>query len=235
MVKNSRKDKAKASWIAAKRRCYDEYRESYKHYGAKGIKMSEEWKNSFEAFYRDMGDRPKNHTLDRIDGTKGYSKSNCRWASHTTQNINRVHKKPTTGYVNIHEDRDGYSVQMSREKYKRARYGLKTINEAIEIRDSWIKEYEKDSQSWIEKTISNNYSYRKEKEHVLPSTSYKYIRERDNKYFAIVSIKKDIRSSYGMENINDAIKLRDEWLQEMKKDKEKWIENTINKNYKRKI
>lgn len=211
----SRKEKAKASWIAAKRRCYDKNSEAYKDYGARGIKMSGEWKNSFEAFYRDMGDRPKKHTLDRIDRDKGYTKDNCRWASHTMQNVNKSYKKSKTGFLNIHEDSNGYIVHISRENHRRLRHRINTIDEAIKIRDCWIKEYEENRQKWIEDTLNNSYSYREEKAHPLPSTSYKYIRKRNNKYIVVVSIKNNIRSSYGTKNINDAIKIRDEWLDEM--------------------
>lgn len=38
----------------------------------------------------------KNTTLDRIDGTKGYELSNCRWATYSVQNTNKKHRKPKT-------------------------------------------------------------------------------------------------------------------------------------------
>ena len=43
----------------------------------------------FENFLDDMGVRPDNKTLDRIDNSKGYLKSNCRWSTKYEQNINR--------------------------------------------------------------------------------------------------------------------------------------------------
>ncbi len=35
-----------------------------------------------------MGKCPDGHTLDRIDGNKGYEPGNCRWADDFTQNNN---------------------------------------------------------------------------------------------------------------------------------------------------
>ena len=47
----------------------------------------------FYVFLDDMGIRPKNYTLDRIDVTKGYFKENCRWANHEQQANNKKTSK----------------------------------------------------------------------------------------------------------------------------------------------
>lgn len=77
------KTEAYKRWIYMKSRCNRDHA-----YVSKDIKVCDAWVNDFMAFYRDMGDPPDGHTLDRIDGTKGYSKDNCRWATYTTQNQN---------------------------------------------------------------------------------------------------------------------------------------------------
>jgi hypothetical protein len=43
----------------------------------------------FENFLADMGEKPRGLTLERIDNAKGYSKSNCKWATRSEQQKNR--------------------------------------------------------------------------------------------------------------------------------------------------
>lgn len=76
------------TWLNMRRRCESPYATQYKDYGGRGITVCKRWK-SFEKFYEDMGDPPsEKHTLDRINNSKGYSKSNCRWSTRAEQNLN---------------------------------------------------------------------------------------------------------------------------------------------------
>lgn len=72
------------SWRAMVQRCYDPKAVNYKYYGGKGIKVCDRWRE-FSKFFEDMGSRPSNTTLDRIDSTKNYEPLNCRWASPFVQ------------------------------------------------------------------------------------------------------------------------------------------------------
>ncbi len=60
----------------------------YNDYGGRGITVCEEWKD-FVNFFSDMGERPGNLTLERIDNEKGYSPSNCCWAPRKSQLRNK--------------------------------------------------------------------------------------------------------------------------------------------------
>jgi hypothetical protein len=72
-------------WTGIKQRCYNRNNKDYSKYGGRGIRMCKRWYYSFKAFYDDMGPRPTNASIDRIDNDKGYNKGNCRWATKEEQ------------------------------------------------------------------------------------------------------------------------------------------------------
>lgn len=72
-----------------RRRCHQPHRPDYKNYGGRGITVCEEWRENFEAFFRDMGPRPEGHTLDRLQNSGPYSKANCIWAPRLLQERNK--------------------------------------------------------------------------------------------------------------------------------------------------
>jgi hypothetical protein len=78
------------SWQAMQQRCHNPNAGNYHKYGARGITVCDEWRESFEAFLSDMGPRPLGTTLDRRKNHLGYFKDNCRWATAVEQNRNRT-------------------------------------------------------------------------------------------------------------------------------------------------
>ena len=76
-------------WAGMKKRCYTKTNASYYRYGGRGITVCDKWKNSFLAFYKDMGKRPTDkHQIDREKNDGNYDPDNCRWitAKENVQN-----------------------------------------------------------------------------------------------------------------------------------------------------
>lgn len=70
-------------WIWLNQRCNNEKHKSYKNYWLRWIKC--EW-NSFEDFYKDMGETYKEWlSIDRIDVNWNYCKENCKWSNDFEQ------------------------------------------------------------------------------------------------------------------------------------------------------
>ncbi len=77
-------------WQTMKQRCNNPNCRGYQWYGARGVRVCEEWQD-IENFYRwaiNNGYR-EGLTLDRIDTTGDYEPKNCRWITMSEQQSNR--------------------------------------------------------------------------------------------------------------------------------------------------
>lgn len=78
-------------WQSMKQRCYDKNTNGYEQYGAKGIKICEEWMdyNNFSKWSTENG-YSELLTIDRKENSKGYNPENCRWLTMKEQNRNKI-------------------------------------------------------------------------------------------------------------------------------------------------
>lgn len=88
-IRNKVKMREYSIWQGMKTRVTNPNIDDAIHYSERGITCCDEWLESFEAFYHDMGPCPDGYTLDRINNDGNYCPENCRWASMTQQSQNR--------------------------------------------------------------------------------------------------------------------------------------------------
>ena len=132
------------SWLSMLRRCNNPKSANYVYYGAAGIRVEDPRWLDVRNFFEDMGIRPEGTSLDRIDGSKGYSKNNCRWANYSTQNLNRkTFKNNKTGHKNISysEKRGTYVVAVHGGDKARYVGSYPKLEGAVAARDKAIAAY----------------------------------------------------------------------------------------------
>lgn len=94
------------TWAGMITRCENPNVPEYKMYGGRGIRVCDEWRNSFEAFYAYIGNKPsRKHSIDRIDVNGHYEPGNVRWATPDVQGANTRR--------NVYLTKDGVTLHAS--------------------------------------------------------------------------------------------------------------------------
>lgn len=85
-------------WRGIKQRCHNPNYHSYNTYGGRGIKVCDEWRNSFDCFaeWADKNGYKIGLEIDRVDVDGDYSPINCRWVDDKKQANNRRNTKYIT-------------------------------------------------------------------------------------------------------------------------------------------
>jgi hypothetical protein len=92
--------KNKKPWVICltgiNQRCTNPKRNSYRYYGAKGIKNYLSSSDIKFLWYRDKADLLKKPSIDRVDSEKDYTLKNCRFIE-LSENVGRAQKRRKDG------------------------------------------------------------------------------------------------------------------------------------------
>lgn len=129
-------------WGAMIQRTSDPNCDSWELYGGRGITVCDEWENSFEAFWADMGPTWRDGlSLDRIDNSRGYYKENCRWVTPTVQSHNRNKRKGCSSqYIGVSVLKRGISACIAKGEIKEHLGSFKSEIEAATAYDNRSEE-----------------------------------------------------------------------------------------------
>jgi len=101
------KTSAHCRWTSMKNRCNNPKAHQYRDWGGRGIEVCEEWQHDFVAYETYILSLPNafkpGYSLDRKDNDGNYKPGNMRWATRSTQSINkRIANNNTSGHKGVY-------------------------------------------------------------------------------------------------------------------------------------
>lgn len=105
IVHNMHESRIYRNWATMKQRCQNPNNPHFKNYGSRGIKVCQEWSDSFKSFYGYVSVLPNynlpGYSLDRIDNNGNYEPGNVRWATRSEQARNQRPRKKTSPWFSF--------------------------------------------------------------------------------------------------------------------------------------
>ena len=146
------------TWKGMKQRCYNKNKVGYSNYGGKGVKVCDEWRDSFDNFYQWSinngykiinGEIKDRLCIDRIDSNGNYCPDNCRWIP-MSENSARI------SGVNEHlEDLDDEMIQEFLERKKENETPISESHFYRRIISYCIIENKDDNKRYLFKSFKN--------------------------------------------------------------------------------
>jgi hypothetical protein len=140
-VVNGKATRLYGIWQHIKQRRNNPKGDNYARYGGRGITVCKEWTNDFSVFkaWAVGAGYSKELSIDRRDNDKGYSPSNCRWATDGIQAANQGKQaRNSTGYIGVEVAKNKWVARIRVNKTGIYLGSYSTPEEAARVRDAYI-------------------------------------------------------------------------------------------------